>query len=84
MSKKSIILYLLLAVFIAILLTFLTFATPLGMILYYTSLAFIVDKFTQGMGDAGIGIVIYWTLFAHFILGLVPLYFAYRKQRQSK
>lgn len=82
MSKKSIILYVLLAIFIAILLTFLTFTTPLGMILYYTSLAFIVDKFTQGMGDTGIGIVIYWTLFANFIWGLLPLHLAYRKQRK--
>ncbi|OOR91801.1 hypothetical protein LP123_11655 [Moraxella bovis] len=81
MPKKSIALYLLLAVVIAIVLTFLTFATPLGVVLYYTSLAFIVDKMTQGTGDTGIGIVIYWTLFANFIWGLVPLLLAYKKSK---
>lgn len=83
MSKKSIALYLLLAVVIAIVLTVLTFATPLGMILQYTSLSFIVNHLTQGMGESGIGIAIYWTLFANFIWGLVPLFLAYKKQKSK-
>lgn len=82
MPKKSIALYLLLAVVIAIVLTVLTFATPLGIVLQYTSLGFIVNYLTQGMGDRGIGIVIYWTLFANFLWGLVPLFLAYKKAKK--
>lgn len=82
MSKTAIFGYVILAVVIAIVLTFLTFATPLGIVLQYTSLGFIVNYLTQGMGEMGIGIVIYWALFANFLWGLVPLFLAYKKAKK--
>lgn len=82
MPKTAIFGYVILAIIIAIVLTVLTFATPLGIVLQYTSLAFVASKLTQGTGEMGIGIVIYWTLFANFLWGLVPLFLAYKKAKK--
>lgn len=81
MSKKSIALYVILAVVIAVVLTVLTFATPFGVVWQYPSFVFIANKLAEGTGDTGIGIVIYWTLFANFIWGLVPLFLAYKTKK---
>lgn len=85
MSKTAIFGYVILAVVIAIVLTFLTFATPLGIVLQYTSLAFIASILTQGMSGEGPAILIIWLtgFVGNFLWGLVPLFLAYKKSQKT-
>lgn len=82
MTVKKIVAYLLLAVLLALVLTFLTFATPLGRVLQYTSLAFLMEPWAVGRGERGMGIMIYFVLGVNFIWGLLPFVLACIKSRR--
>lgn len=84
MPKTAIFGYVILVVVIAIVLTVLTFATPLGIVLQYTSLAFVASKLTQGMNDEGNAILMIWLtgFVGNFLWGLVPLFLAYKKAKK--
>lgn len=84
MPKTAIFDYVILAIIIAIVLTVLTFATPLGIVLQYPSLAFVASKLTQGMSDDGNAILAIWLtgFVGNFLWGLVPLFLAYKKAKK--